>query len=254
MEINTVKVDYMSIQLEIYLSGLIAKLLSNKIIKKYKVNYFETFESELEGMSIEMFVTENKAAVNNAFVNHIYETNCISFMKLTLDYETILPLDDRTILFQIFAMDSDGNIIAQSQLKKIEPKIQSGWSFSVSNQKENICSYFDNEIDVNKKLNINLKDWVSAISNIEIFKRTFDEFDCKKMYHYIQNQKEIKLNVQNGANTIDSDDFSDFFVGNYDIQHAKYETVYKTFLQMFWKHCFNDGSLNGVTNMYDYTL
>eukprot|EP01084_Bolivina_argentea_P181807 313945_1 len=144
MEINTVKVDYMSIQLEIYLSGLIAKLLSNKIIKKYKVNYFETSETKLEGMSIGMFVTKNKASVNNVFSNNIYETNCISFMKLTLDYETILPLDDRTILFQIFAMDSDGNIIAQSQLKQIEPKINSTVSFSMSNGKE-FCSYFDNE-------------------------------------------------------------------------------------------------------------
>eukprot|EP01084_Bolivina_argentea_P181808 313947_1 len=189
MEINIVKVIYGSIQLEIYLSGLIAKLLSNKTIKKYKINYIEHIGSKLEQIGIDMFVTKNKVSAKNAFVNQIYETNCISFVELNTSTFFDLTVEPKIMFVQIIAMDSYGNIIDKSQWTKMEPYID--FTLPEHYETKQICHYFDKEVDVNKKCNINKQDWVSAISNIEIFKKKFDEFDCKKIFHYIQNIKDL---------------------------------------------------------------
>eukprot|EP01084_Bolivina_argentea_P215332 365567_1 len=186
-EVNLIS-DCYSIQLEIYLTGFISNLLNNESIKRYKMNYIENvdYENEVQVTGIETFVTEHKASVKYAFTKCIYETNCISFIDLNVHF---LRHEKMHILFQIIAMDNDSNIIAESQWKSFERNFH--LMIYCEYEQKPVDDFFETEIDVHKKGNINAQDWVLAISNMEIFKEIFDVFDCKKVFHFIQHLSQL---------------------------------------------------------------
>ena len=229
IELDVISCNFGYIQLEMYLSGFSANLLNNQIVKKYKLNYFKYDGSD--EIDIESYITQNKINVQTSFTDNIYETNCISFVKLN-EHQYVAE----SYFFKIIAMDCNNKSIVASSWQKIH--FRNDHRLHLVYKSSNVQRFFETKIDVNQRKmeGIGLSDWVLALSNIEIFQYNFDEFDCKRVFHFIQHAQCVKdFTFHAFMDKKKTIDFMDFYVFVTDdtIGEGLSDTIYKTYIQNF---------------------